>query len=152
MGVSMLISGVVSLLIPPPSMPRLSAGDGAGQQLPVFSITGSRNQANLYGPIPLILGHQRVFPPHGARPYTELVGNDQYLRCLFVSGRGKSAIRNLKTGEPPIEESGEIEYETRDGAPSNPPLTLFTNTVFEEAPGGGSSGIALMDGTAHTRR
>jgi sulfur carrier protein ThiS len=150
MGIGMIISGVVSLLMPPPQA-RLSRGDGGPLDLPVYAITGQRNQANPYGPVPFILGRHRIFPPFGALPYTEIVGNDQYLRCLFVVGLGKYDIEDIKIGETAIADFGEIEVEVRVGDPADPPLTLFTNNVVEEAPGGGSGAINLIDGSAHIR-
>lgn len=55
-----------------------------GQSSPTLSITGAQNKANLWGPVPFILGRFRVFPFYGARPYTESAGKDQYLRLFFV--------------------------------------------------------------------
>jgi hypothetical protein len=57
-----------------------------GQSSPTLSIAGAQNQANLWGPVPFILGRHRVFPFYGARVYTESAGGDQYLRLFFVCG------------------------------------------------------------------
>ena len=46
----------------------------------VYSITGQNNRMNLYGPIPKIYGRMKVYPSLGARPYTEIVGSDVYMR------------------------------------------------------------------------
>jgi hypothetical protein len=65
------------------SMAALSAMPGTldyGSTSPTLSITGALNKANLYGPIPKILGRHKVFPLYGASAYTESAGADQYLR------------------------------------------------------------------------
>ena len=49
-----------------------------------YGITGGSNSANPFGPVPVVLGTHRMYPLYGALPYTELVGNDEYLRMLFV--------------------------------------------------------------------
>ena len=57
-----------------------------GQSSPTLSITGARNQANPWGPVPFILGRYRVAPFYGAKVYTESAGGDMYLRIPFVCG------------------------------------------------------------------
>jgi predicted phage tail protein len=61
MGVGLVIGGALTLLLPPPSLPRLKSGSGA--EAPVFSITGSRNTVNQYGVICKVYGRHRVFVP-----------------------------------------------------------------------------------------
>jgi hypothetical protein len=63
MGVGLLASGAITLIFPPPSLPKLKSGTGGDE--PVFSITGSRNQVNKYGAITRVYGRHRIFPPHG---------------------------------------------------------------------------------------
>jgi hypothetical protein len=60
-GIGYAISGVLALVLPPPQLDKLKSG--AGNDAPVFSITGARNQLNPYGVVPRILGRHRVFPP-----------------------------------------------------------------------------------------
>lgn len=62
------------------------SGYDYGQSSPTLSITGAQNKANLWGPVPFILGRFRVAPFYGARPYTESAGSNQYLRLFFVCG------------------------------------------------------------------
>lgn len=61
------------------AVPGLTGSD-YGQSSPTLSITGAQNKANLWGPVPFILGRYRVAPFYGARVYTESAGGDQYLR------------------------------------------------------------------------
>lgn len=130
MGVGLAVSGIVTLVLPPPQLPKLK--DRSGTDQPVFSITGSRNVANPWGVVPKVYGRHRIFPTFGALPYTEIVGNTQYLRELFVVGYGPLQLSELKIGDTPIEQFQEVEVEIRQGYPADPPMTLFPGSTFEE--------------------
>jgi len=128
---SLLISAVA-----PPPRPRLRALSGpesAGRDSPTLFLTGSRNRANPFGVVPRPLGRNRMTPPYGARPFTEIIGDDQYLRLLFVWGYGPLDLSDLRIGETPITSFDAVEIETRKGFPNDPPLTLYTRDVFEDS-------------------
>lgn len=65
-------------------------------------ITGSRNQIMPYGTVPRIYGKRKIFPPMSARPYTEIVGNQQYMRLLFNLGSGPLHLSDPKIGDTSI--------------------------------------------------
>ncbi len=52
----------------------------------------------------MVLGRHRVFPPYAAQPYTEIDGDDQYWRAMFLIGYGPVELEELKIGETPIED------------------------------------------------
>ncbi|NNG03992.1 MAG: hypothetical protein HKM95_07805, partial [Inquilinus sp.] len=70
--------------------------------------------------------------PYAAQPYTEVEGDDQFWRALFLVGYGPVAIEELKIGETPIGDFQDVEVEIREGYPTDPPRALFTDDVFEE--------------------
>jgi len=80
MAVGVVGSMALNALFPPAPPGRQAQLAGQSQESPTLSLTGASNSANKWGPIPLILGRHRVFPLYGAKPYTEIQGNDQYLR------------------------------------------------------------------------
>jgi len=127
------IAGSLALnAIAPPSKPR----SGAISQVQTAEkttqyIAGSRNQLLPFGTIPKPLGTHRMIPPFGARPYTETIGNDQYVRMLYVWGYGPMSISDLKIGETPITDFTDVEIETKQGFPADTPLTTYTNTVIQ---------------------
>jgi len=119
--------------IAPPSVPRLPELSGASvRDSATLSITGARNQTNLFGVVPRVLGKHRMFPPFGAQQVTEIVGDDQYLRILVVWGFGPLTITNLKIGETDIANFTDVEIETVEGLSSDPALTLFPNDIFQD--------------------
>ena len=130
----------VQALIPPPTPKGLNgaSGDPFNQ---LASITGTSNQANPYGVIPCVVGTMRFFPPHAALPYTEISGDDQYLRMLLDLGYGDLDISDIQIGGTPITSYEDVQYEIT----TTP--TLFTQDIYEA-----SVGIPLTDaGNTATR-
>jgi hypothetical protein len=95
---------------------------------------GRANQAQSFGPINVILGTHRISPNYAAKPYTEIVGDDQYLRLLFCFGYGPLAIiSDLKIGETPIGSFDDVTVEIRQGFAGDPPITLYPGVVDEQS-------------------
>ena len=123
-GITLLATMAAYALIPPPSMPGISGGEGAGFNR-LNAITGTSNQATPYGTIPMVIGECRYYPTLAANPYTEILGDQQYLRMLFDLGYGDLEISDIKIGETPIASFDDVDYEIS--------LTpdLFTDDIFE---------------------
>ena len=126
-GVNLLGRLVLNAIAPPSSSKLNTSSESA-----TLFIQGAKNQAKPFARVPKVLGKHRFVPPFGALPYTELVGDDQYLRMLFVWGYGPLNISELKIGETPIEEFDEVEIETRQGYINDNALTLYTNSVLQD--------------------
>lgn len=123
----------------PTSTPQLGqisgaqeSANGAAQVSPTYSIGGARNQSNAYGPVPVILGRHRVSPLYAAQPFTENIGEEQYLRVLFCWGHGPLAIDDIRIGETPLSAFQGVEVETFYGLPGDGDPTLFPDSVFQE--------------------
>jgi hypothetical protein len=130
-GVMIVGALAINALIPPPSPKGLNGGGGDPfQQL--NSLTGTSNQANPFGVIPCVVGTKRFFPPHAALPYTEISGDDQYLRMLLDLGFGDLDISDIQIGSTPITSFEDVEYQI-DTNPS-----LFAQDIYEL-----SVGVAL---------
>jgi len=120
----------VNALIPPPK-PRLSIA-GAGTETTSPTIAGGRNELRPYGVVPMVLGDYRWEPPYAARPFVEVQGDAQYLRCLFLLGEGPLAISEPKIGDTPLESYDGVEIEYKPGYLDDPPLSLFPAAVRQE--------------------
>lgn len=129
-GITLLATMAAYALIPPPTMPKMPGGEGAEFNR-LNAITGTSNQAAPYGTIPMVIGECRYYPTLAANPYTEILGDQQYLRMLFDLGYGDLEISDIKIGETPIETFDDVDYEIS--------LTpdLFTDDIFE---------VSLADG------
>ena len=128
-----LIGVVGNLLVNalcPPVTPKHS-DFSAISDTPTQWISGAQNSINKWGSIPVVLGTHRTTPFYGAKPYTEIVGNDQYVRCLFVIGYGPLQLTDLKIGEASIDTFQDVEVEVRSGYAGDDPITLIPDQVDE---------------------
>lgn len=138
-GLNLIGGMLVNALVPPPQ------GDqGLVSQRALLS--GVRNQFAPYAEITRVLGKVRTYPLQGARPYTEVIGDDRYIRVLLVVGFGPLNISELKIGETAIGNFANITYQVREGWHSShaafgafpggviadTPQTLFTKLVHED--------------------
>jgi sulfur carrier protein ThiS len=125
-GLTMAGSMIVNALFPPAK--PVSQVDNTKT---LYSIGGAQNEATQYGAIPAIFGTHRISPPYAAGPYTEIDGDDQYLRLLFCVGYGPIAMSDIKIGETPISKFDGVTMEVIEDHIATPP-TLYTQPVYEE--------------------
>jgi hypothetical protein len=150
-GATALVGLAGSLLINaliPPALPNIG-GTGGVQSL--ATITGQSNQVAPWAIIPKVYGSPVYFPPipMTGLPFTELVGQDQYIRILLVLGYGPLSIGGvtvgagsplltqataltgnpIKLGGTTINQFNNVEYQI--GTPSQ--VTLFTSSIVEQA-------------------
>lgn len=75
--------------------------------------------------IPCVVGSTRFFPPHAALPYTEILGDQQYLRMLLDLGYGDLDVSDIRIGETDIASYEGVEWEV------NTAPTLFSQDIYE---------------------
>ncbi|OOW67087.1 hypothetical protein Xmar_07700 [Xanthomonas axonopodis pv. martyniicola] len=123
--ITLTASLAVSALLAPPT----PSGSGNSPAQAYNQLTGSSNQINPWGVLPIVLGRARLFPPHAALPYSEALGEDSYQHCLFDLGHGDIEVSDIRIGDTPINQFDDVQYEiTRTP-------TLYTNDVQELAVG-----------------
>lgn len=138
-GVGLVGSLIINALIPPSTPGAATTATDSTNLL--SSITGTGNQVNRYGAIPCAVGIIKYFPPYAALPYTELSGDDQYLRCLFDLGYGDPDPSEMQIGDTDLASYTDVETEIG----TNP--SLFSQDITEAA-----AGDALnTDGNTATR-
>lgn len=126
-GASLALAGAVSLASPPPAVPfsgQIPTSDSR-------AIAAAQNEARPFAPVPRVFGRYRVFPQYAAKPFTEIVGNDQFLRLLFTFGYGPLQITEIKIGEDAIESFEGVEWNILPGFDDDGPLEIFTAGVDE---------------------
>jgi hypothetical protein len=72
------------------------------QASPTYSLVGQSNQARLFSPIPRLYGKHLLFPDYAAQPYSEYIGNDQYLYQLFCLGIGTYDLHSIRIDDTEI--------------------------------------------------
>lgn len=128
---SIMLAGTLALnALFPVRPPQLS--DSASSRS-LNSIQGAQNQANPFGPIPVVLGRHRQSPYFAAKPYTEIVGDDQFLRLLFVIGYGPLSLEDFRIGETPLSSYSDYEIEVRQGFSGDAATTLYPGQVDEQS-------------------
>ena len=105
------------------------------QDSPTFNVEGVTNILRPYAPVPFPLGFHKYVAPLAARAYRQLIAGQVYYYIMLLWGYGPVKVTELKIGETPIEEFEDVLFETVEGYPDDPPLSLFSNDVFEEIPG-----------------
>lgn len=114
-------------------IPRRAASDA--QDRPTNSISGFQNQLTPGAAVPRLLGEMRWAPVYAARPYTEAVGNQRYIRALFLAGYGPLdlPLDQMRIGDTPISQYKGVTIEVREGYPGDAPVTIYPRQVIEEA-------------------
>ena len=128
MTAGMLLVNAIAPVKFPEAPSRLSYSDS-----PTYSLTEGRNDENPWGAVPVNLGRNRVYPPLGAKSYTEIVGGDEYLRMLLIWGYGPQRIEDLKIGDTLFSSYDNVEIETREGWSDDADITLFPSQVYQTA-------------------
>lgn len=114
-----------------PDVPKPAApGSGRGSR---NSITGARNQERPFEPIGKVYGTTRVFLDLAARPYTEVIGDDTFLRMLFTAGPGEISwdTSSFKIGDTLLSSFDDVEFAVREGKASDPALSIYPGIVHE---------------------
>lgn len=62
---------------------------------PLYSVAASGNTSRLLQPIPVQYGRVKSFPDFAITPWSEFIGNDQYLNVLLSVGLGKHSYEAL---------------------------------------------------------
>lgn len=128
-GLTAIASLAINALIPPPKT-------NDGEKRDTFQVSGWRNRVPTDSdPVPMLFGAHRVAPVFAATTYTEIVGDEQYVRGLFAFGYGPLSLSDIRIGETSIAEYDEVEIETRAGYAGDEPVTLYPHQVIEEATG-----------------
>ncbi|MGH7243621.1 MAG: host specificity factor TipJ family phage tail protein [Phycisphaerales bacterium] len=122
---------LISALIPPPSA-QLSAIAPDNGTTTSLAISGGRNEARPHGAVPIVLGEYVITPLLAATPYTEIVGNDQYLRMLFNCGYGPLEISEIKIGDTDINQFDGVQLQVLPGRADDPPPSLYPSIVHEQ--------------------
>ncbi len=128
LGVGMIGNLLINALIPVQSNDR-------DKEKPNYSISGWKNTLNPDGYIPVVMGKHRMAPSFLAYSWTEIVGDDLFIRSLFGFGYGPLTISDIKIGDTAIDKFKDVQMEVREGLPSDEPVPLFPDQVLEESLG-----------------
>lgn len=123
--------GVGGMLLVNALVPPRTTSDPAADS-PTKFIESARNTADPFGVVPVLFGTTKIVPKYAAEPITEIVGDDQYLRMLFLWGVGPLDITNFKIGETDLADFTDVEIEHRYGYDTDTPVTLYPSVVDQQ--------------------
>lgn len=129
-GITFLGQLLINALIPPVDPNR-----DRDRDKPTYFISGWKNQALPGGIIPEVYGKIRFAPPFAVPPYSEIVGDVQYVRCVFLVGYGGPygvALSDFRLGDTSLSDYDEFTSEIREGLSTDQPLTLVRQQVVEQ--------------------
>lgn len=127
-GISMAASMAIGRLTAVPNQTKRSSDRSEDN---VYGLSTSNN-VDKWGVVPINLGVNRMYPKQAALPYTEVVGNDQYLRQLFTWGYGNISITNLKLGDTDINNYTNVEMDHALNGDLKYHRGLYSNDVYQE--------------------
>ena len=96
------------------------------------SIQGARNQADPFGPIPFVLGRHRQAPRIVLPAFTEISGNDQFLRFGVCWGYGPLDVSDMRIGDTPLSSFADVEIEHHAGYASDGAILLYPGPIDEQ--------------------
>ena len=116
----------ISALTAPPTQEQAQIGgtsDINTDNKEAASATG--NVINPGGAIPRIIGSRKVFPPFVCEPVVELVEDDEYVEAL-IALNGPHLLEDIRIDGVSITDAEDVDYEIRQGWPSDDPISLVT--------------------------
>lgn len=138
MTLAMIQSGIVlagSLLINKvlgPKVPKAGEVPAARQ---VYSLSGQRNSARAYEPLPVLWGEMRVTPDLASQPYAWYESDDQYLSVILLGGVNVHSASDLSVGDTPIGNYDDVQvYFDGFAGMTSQKVPLFSNA--DTLPGG----------------
>lgn len=112
---------LINKVFPPPALKLPNYKDRTEQQ--IFQLSGGRNSARPFEPIPLLMGEMRVLPDYASQPFSWFDGEDQYQYIRLHAGIGTGSVEALRIGETAIESYSDVEV-TQAGFPGSPLAVL----------------------------
>lgn len=113
---SLVINGIAAAV----QSNSMSMGDIGGmggaysQASPTYSLTGGSNRQRPYESMPVIMGQHRFFPDAAIKPYTQYIGEDQYLYQAFHLGLSSATFSNYKIGTTDITDFSDYTWSYPD--------------------------------------
>lgn len=94
-----------------PKVPKAGDTPAARQ---VYSLSGQRNSARAYEPVPVLFGEMRVTPDLAAQSYVWNQGDDQFMAVRLLGGVNVHSVADLAIGETALSEYHSVNTYLRD--------------------------------------
>jgi sulfur carrier protein ThiS len=125
-GIALAGAALVNAVLPAPKPPTPQLARDLAAPSPTYTLGAQGNTARLGSPIPVQYGRHLAYPDFAAQPYTEFVGNEQYLYQLMVVGAGSYSIESKRIEDTSLDSFEDVQDEVV--APGGA-VTLFPANV-----------------------
>ncbi len=98
-GVQIIGTAIINKLLGP----KQAGGTRESSVSPTYALSGGRNRARPFEPLPLLFGELRYTPDYASIPYVIFEGEDQYLYSVFHAGINCASVASLRIGKTPLE-------------------------------------------------
>lgn len=124
-GGTLLVNALIPL--PKPSLGTIGALSTV-QRNETYALTGGANNARLWQPMMLVFGRHKVVPDLASKPYTEYIGDDNYLNQAFHFGLQSEElqIRDFNIGATSINNYSGVQIQRSD---TDGKLSIFPGNV-----------------------
>ena len=109
-----------------PEIPSTDQANQLSAPSPTYSLSSQGNNARIGESIPVVYGHNKVYPDFASQPYSEFIDNDQFLYSVLVIGQGFHDLHQIRIEDTPITDFKEITWEKIE---PNGKITLFNDNV-----------------------
>lgn len=89
-----------------PKVPKTAEAAAARN---IYSLSGQRNSARQYEPVPVLWGEIRVTPDLASKSYAWFEGDNQYLSTILLGGINVHSASDLSIGETALSSYDEVE-------------------------------------------
>jgi hypothetical protein len=117
---------ISALTAPPTTQEAAQITSGGGADVNTDNrdpASAGGNVLNPGGAIPRVVGTRKVFPPFICEPVVELIDEDEYVEAVLALN-GPHALTDIRVDGVSITDAEDVEYETKEGWPSDTAITL----------------------------
>jgi hypothetical protein len=117
---------ISALTAPPTTQEAAQITGGGGADINTDNrdpASAGGNVLNPGGAVPRVVGTRKVFPPFICEPVVELVDEDEYVEAV-IALNGPHSLNDIRVDGVSITDAEDIEYETKEGWPSDTAITL----------------------------
>ena len=135
-------------LLPKPEIPTPARNYDSALPSPTYSLSSQGNSIRLLQPIPVCYGKNVVYPDFSQTPYSDYVGDKQYLNYVLALGNGRHTIHDYRIGGTSSSQYNEVSFRQEDlTLPDN--LKLFLDRMHVSQ---GVDGQELLGSFVTTKR
>lgn len=132
-GVALVGSLAIKMLTAAP-VRSLAAPAGGKERTERGAASAQGNVLRPGAPVPAVIGTRRIFPVQASQPVITIDDDDnETVEAVYLLA-GPHRLSEIRIGEAAIADAEDVEVQTREGWPEDPPIDLFTRHGAMDTP------------------